>query len=106
MAFVMKRGDTAPILVATFKDSAGDAVLISGASVKILVYTLGGTEVFSASMSVSSEVAGTAEYEWQLTDTATPGTYLVEFEVTFADGSVETFPNTGYEMLVVKGDLG
>jgi len=38
-------------------------------------------------------------------DTATVGTYYVEFEVTYADASVETFPNTGSLPLVITREL-
>ena len=106
MAFVLKKGDTSPVLVATFKDYDGTAVSIVGASVKILVKTLDGTSVVNSPMTITDGTNGVAEYEWQSGDTDTTGTYKVEFEVTFDNGAVETFPNNKYEMMVIKEDLG
>jgi len=106
MAFTMKTGDTAPILQATFTDANGSAVSITGATVKLIVANLAGSVVMNKSMSIFNGAGGIAEYEWQAGDTDTPGTYKVEFEVTYATGEVESFPNTGYEMLVIKEDLG
>lgn len=106
MAFVLKKGDTSPVLEATFKDYDGTAVSIISATVKILVKTLDGVSVVNSAMTITDGINGVAEYGWQSGDTDTAGTYKVEFEVTFDNGSVETFPNTGYEMLVIKEDLG
>ena len=106
MAFVLKKGDTSPVLEATFKDYDGTAVSIAGATVKFLVKTRDGISVVNSAMTITDGSIGVAEYEWQSGDTDTAGTYKVEFEVTFDNGSVETFPNTGYEMLVIKEDLG
>lgn len=105
MAFTMKTGDTSPILQATFTDASGSAVSIVGATVKLIVADLSNTVVMNKTMTVFDGSNGIAEYEWQSGDTSTSGTYKVEFEVTYATGEVETFPNTGYEMLVIKEDL-
>lgn len=39
-------------------------------------------------------------------ETAVPGKYNVEFETTWSDGQVVTFPGKGYEKLVISADLG
>ena len=39
-------------------------------------------------------------------DTDTAGTYWAEFEVTFGDGRVETYPNRGYLTVNIEPDLG
>ncbi len=39
-------------------------------------------------------------------DTATAGRFNVEFEITFSDGQVITFPARGYERLIINTDLG
>jgi hypothetical protein len=38
-------------------------------------------------------------------DTNTAGTYYGEVEVTYADNTVETFPNNGYFTIIIKEDL-
>jgi hypothetical protein len=45
------------------------------------------------------------QYDWSAADTATIGTYNAEFEVTYGDSSIETFPNNGFISVVVTDDL-
>jgi hypothetical protein len=42
---------------------------------------------------------------WQAADTTTPGLYNAEWEVTFTDGTVATFPNERYLLVEMKADL-
>lgn len=44
----------------------------------------------------------TVGYDWQVGDTATPGFYVAEFVVTYADGTVETFPNYPALFIVIS----
>ena len=48
----------------------------------------------------------TVKYEWQPGDTDTEGFYDAEFEVTYSDGTVETFPNRGFITVIISPDLG
>ena len=48
---------------------------------------------------------GQVEYSWAAGDTDTSGVYDVEIQVTYSDGTVETFPNDGYHELRVLEDL-
>ena len=45
------------------------------------------------------------QYIWDAADTATVGSYQAEFEVTFAGGAVETFPNNGYIRVEITDDI-
>lgn len=49
--------------------------------------------------------AGKVRYNWSASDTASVGTYEGEFEVTFADSTIETFPNSGFFSIIVTDDL-
>lgn len=44
---------------------------------------------------------GEVEYEWRPSDTAEAGVYAGRFTVTYPDDSVETFPNTGYFLVII-----
>lgn len=50
--------------------------------------------------------SGIVKYVWQSSDTAEPDTCRAEFEVTYADSTIETFPNNGYIEVVITNDLG
>ena len=49
--------------------------------------------------------AGDIQYDWTATNTNTADVYEGEFQVTYADTSVQTFPNDGYILIDVKDDV-
>lgn len=68
----------------------------------------GGTAITTttAGTGVHTIIASRARYTFTATDTDTSGNYYGEFEVTFADSTVETFPNNKYIFVVVLADAG
>ena len=51
---------------------------------------------------------GRVRYEWNSTDgdTNTADEYEGEFQVTYANGKIQTFPNDGHIPIVVTDDIG
>jgi hypothetical protein len=49
---------------------------------------------------------GQVTYTWQGTDTDTAGKFQGEFEVVWASGKRETFPNDSYFIINIHADLG
>ena len=45
------------------------------------------------------------QYNWVAADSNTIGTYTAEFEVTYPDTTVETFPNNGYIRIEITDDI-
>lgn len=107
MAFVIKQNDTSPVVSAVLKDSNGAVKDLTAASVRfhMKAYQADSTKVDAAGTVVGDPTEGVVKYVWQAGDTDTVGTYNAEFEVTYGDGSVETFPNTGNLTLVIKPEL-
>ena len=106
MAFTIKKGDTSPSIQSTLKDSAGVAVNITGATVKIHMKEIGSSTLkVDQTMIIVDASGGIVKYDWSSSDTDTIGTYYVEFEVTKADNSVETFPNNGNAVVVITSSL-
>lgn len=105
--FTIKRNDTAPVLGPfTLRDSAGNAVNLTGAtSRELTVRTTGGAVLFSAECQVVDATAGRLSYQWAAANTATAGTYEWDVEVTYADGRKQTFPTIGYMTLDIVADL-
>lgn len=54
---------------------------------------------------INDAVTGDVEYRWQEGDTAVPGVYNAEWEVAWNDGTTETFPTLGSEIVLISGDL-
>ena len=107
MAFYIKQNDTSPSLQATLTDASGTAINLTGASVRLHMKAVGAfTLKVDEAMTISDATGGVVVYDWQGGDTDTFGTYNIEFEVTYSDSSVETFPNSGSETVIISKELG
>lgn len=111
--FSIKTGDTASAVYATLEDANGDAVNISGAAVMFKMGPLsGGTLVVARAGTVAQVGAGTVDgskgnvvFNWGTSDLSTADWYRAEWEVTFSNGAIETFPNDGFMLVAVTEDL-
>lgn len=104
----LKQNDTSPTLDAILTDANGTVVDVTGASVRFHMLKIGATTLkIDAAASVIDGAAGHVRYTLQSGDTDTPGTYKAEYEVTFTDGSIETFKNTPDQLrVVITPELG
>ena len=105
MAFSIKQNDTSPSLQATLKDAALDPINLTGATVRLHMKSVDGSLKIDQPMTVVTPLQGLIQYDWQAGDTDTVGTYYVEFEVTYSDSSIETFPNNGSKVVSVVREL-
>lgn len=106
MTFYVKQNDTSPAILATLQDANGTAIDVTGASVRFHMRSIGGTStVVDAAATIVTAASGIVRYDWDAADTASIGSYQAEFEVTYADASVETFPNDGYIRVEIKDDI-
>lgn len=105
--FYIKQNDTSPSLAAILRDANGDAVDLSEATV---VFSMrdkySKVLVAEQAVVVTDGVNGTVRYDWQTGDTSEAGELRGEFEVTFNNGSVQTFPNAGHITIKVTKELG
>ena len=100
--FYLKASDTAPVLEATLTDASDSPIDLTGASVDFeLVEPRNGPTAIDAGANVADASGGVVRYPWADGDTDTPGRYRAQFVVTYADGSVETFPNVGYHDVII-----
>lgn len=104
--FTIKRGDTFPFLRAVLSDANGP-VDLTGATVKVILKTpgLSGTVVVNDVCTITNAANGIVEYEWDPADTATVNTLDAEWQVTWADAEVTTFPNEGFKSVAITQDL-
>jgi len=106
MAFNLKQNDTSPSLQTTLLDGDGLPVSISGNNgVRFHMRAAGGTVKIDTDAIVVDAAAGIVRYDWTATDTDTAGTFQAEFEVTYTDDKIETFPNLGYIEIVITDDI-
>jgi len=106
MTFYVKQNDTSPSMLATLQDANDTAVNITGASVRFHLRPIGSTQVkVDAPATIVTADAGIVRYDWQAADTDTIGSYQAEFEVTYGDATIETFPNDGYIRVEIISDI-
>lgn len=97
--FTIKRGDTAPALRFALIPEIID---LTGASV---VFNLRGV-LDRAPADIVAALPPVVEYQWQPGDTQSAGLYPAEFEVTYSDGRIETFPSANNLVVQIVPDLG
>lgn len=106
MTFNIKQNDTGPAMLATLQDANGNAINLTGASVRFHMRSVGGgNPIVDAAATVVTAASGIVRYNWAAADTDTIGTYQAEFEVTYADASIESFPNDGYIAVQIVDDI-
>lgn len=101
--FYLKASDTAPVLEATLEDTSDTPIDLKGASVQFVMNEpRNGASVIDAGATVADKANGIVRYAWNDGNTDDAGRYRAEFVVTYADGSVETFPNVGYHDVIIS----
>lgn len=103
--FYIKRNDTASSFQVTLLDANGDAVDLTGATVKFIM-SKGTTVKVSHSAIIVNATSGQVRYDWETGDTDEGGFYRAEWEVTDSQNRIQTFPNPGYDEVVITQDLG
>lgn len=104
--FYIKENDTVPSIRATLQNGSGNAVDLIDATVNFHMRAIGGSTVLvDASATVVNAAGGLVQYDWDAADTADVGSYQAEFEVTYSDGTIETFPSSGYIRVEITDDI-
>ncbi len=103
----IKQHDTWPPLKATLSDSVGP-VNLTGATVKVILKdnNLISPTTIIGNCTLVDAANGKVAYTWTAPDTANVNTFNGEFEVTWGDSTITTFPNVGYFTLAMVADLG
>ena len=106
----IKANDTASFITRALKDAFGAPVNVTGASVgfSMRVKPAGAMKVTTEDAVIVTAGTGRVRYEWNSSDgdTNTAAEYEGEFQVTYANGKIQTFPNDGHIPIVVTDDIG
>lgn len=105
MEFKIKRGDTSPALSRVLRDGSGEPVNLVGATVVFNMWLLGSDATVDHAAVTIGPGNGQVVYEWQAGDTANNGEYEAEFKVTYADGTIESFPNDSNMTVLISYGL-
>jgi hypothetical protein len=105
-SFFWKRHDTSQIQAA-LKDETGAAVDLTGASVKFTMCAQGSNtpKINAVTATIVTAGSGIVGFKPISSQTDTSGLYNAEWQVTFGDGTVTTFPNNGNDTVTITDDL-
>ena len=102
--FYIKTGDTSPSIIYALTPTSVD---LTAATVRFSMRSRAGVLVINRANAtiVTATVAPTVRYDWQAGTTDAEGFYQAEFEVTYAGGAIETFPNFGFIGVAIADDI-
>lgn len=102
-----KTGDTSPAIEYYLQDYDLEPINLIDASVKFQMKEANSdTVLIDSSATIVDENEGRVKYEWQEGDTDTAGNYHAEWEVTYSDGTIETFPKEKNIIVTIIEDIG
>ena len=100
--FFIKQNDTSPGLEYTLLPLTD----VTGATIVFSMKNSAGTIIVNRQpVTIVTAATGVVRYPWIAADTATAGNFEGEFEVTFAGGGIETFPNTSNILIRITDDI-
>ena len=103
----IKQDDTQPALKVILKDSAGNPVNLTSATVQVAIQHYSQPVIkFLRAAHIQNASTGEVWLIWQPEETQVTGLYRVEFRVTYQDGNRETFPNGGYLLVNILERIG
>lgn len=104
--FTIKAHDRLPAIQAVLMSDGVPVDLTTASGVKfILSLAVGSTPKVNTAATVVTAAGGVVRYDWAAVDTDTPGAYLGEWQVTWADGRKQSFPTLTYHTVNVVADL-
>jgi len=104
----IRQNDTLPYFDFTLiKNSQGTPHNLTGATVVFsMVSEIGETpKIDEGSVTIVDALAGEVRYSFDAVDTDTVGTFYGEFEVTFSDGRILTFPEGEYIIINIIEEI-
>lgn len=100
----IKRNDTKDNLKATLSNDKGP-VDLTGSTVNFIMAKHGVVKT-KRQADIQDAINGIVWFVFDDVDTDKTGEYQAEFEVTFSDGRIETFPSDDYITINIIDDLG
>jgi len=110
--FVIKRGDTLPVLIANIIDrgslyqkSSFDLSNVTGVTFSMMNIDCDYLSISSKQAQITCVTGGTIQYSWEDGDTSEAGNFLGEFELFFSDGKKMSLPSVGGIQIEITNDI-
>lgn len=106
--FTIKQNDQLPELTVTLSDAQSQTIDLTSATSVLFIMNVKGSSVnkVNSAAEIVDADGGIVKYVWLEGDTDTAGNFTGEFQVTYSDDRIETFPNAKYIQIKVFADLG
>lgn len=104
--WTMKSGDRLPSIRATLSSNGAPVDLTLASGVSFIMRMIGASlPTVNTPAVVVDPASGLVRYDWAINDTSVPGQYQAEWEVTWPDGKLQTFPTLTYHSVDILDDL-
>lgn len=103
--FNIKQNDTSPSLQVALSNAANRPVNLIGAVVRFHMKTEDDLVLVNKLATVVNQEGGIVRYDWEVGDTNYYGLCFAEFQVTYEDQNIETFPNSGYIKIKIAQEI-
>lgn len=100
-----QQGDTARRFTDTLRDDGAVVDLSVADSVELAIHSEDGDALFVRTATIVKAADGTVSYDPITEDIETPGDYLLQWRVTWDDGTQSRYPSKGYIKLRVQPNL-
>lgn len=104
--FVIKQGDTLPVLTWTLTDSSGNPINLTGSTVNLVVRSLVSAEpIVNQAATITNAANGQVSFAFTSAQTAITGTYMATWVITTSTGGQQTVPTDGYLSIAIEESL-
>lgn len=103
--FVIKQGDTLPMLEAQLFDPDGNPLNLDLCGVRFYMKNRYLSDTINKQASIKDIENGIVQVIWEDGDTSKAGVYKCEFEVNMPDGNTITVPNDDYFLIKIVREL-
>ncbi len=108
----MTVGDTAPSAEGTLKGGVPEAAVDIQSATIAFHMTDSANQLKINAAANNDQVGdgsdgskGKVSYDWVAADVDTGGRFIAEWEVTYSDGTIQTFPTPGFNEIIFHGEL-
>jgi hypothetical protein len=107
--FEIKAHDRLPALRVQLQNESDESPvdLTNATSAEFIMSTAAGQvpKINAVTVMEDPRTQGIVRYDWAAVDTATPGSFIGEIEVTWTGGKKQTFPTSSYFTIAINADL-
>jgi len=103
----LKQNDVGGVIERTLRDGFGVPANLTGATVvfSMRVKPAGTVKISAAGATLVTAVDGLVRYTFTAGNTDTADEYEAEFQATYSNGDVQSYPEDGYIPVVITDDI-